>query len=82
MHGQGSDHSQPIYDFPARSQAVCLTPKNSIQFCPRRQTQLLKEKLSIKKAVCTGTALIGLYLIVQNAAVEQPGSICLGSDMD
>lgn len=34
---------------------------------------VLKEKLSIKKVVCIGTALAGLYLIVQNAAVEPTG---------
>ena len=38
----------------------------------------MKEKLSLKKAVCIGIALLGLFLILQNSRMETNGNHLLG----
>lgn len=37
---------------------------------------VLKEKLSLKKAVCVGIALLGLFFILQNGRMETTGITC------
>ena len=66
-----------IFLFQAYKETTIANAALSYYFAPVLIIMLspvvLNEKLSIKKVICIGTALAGLYLIVQNAAVEPTG---------
>lgn len=71
-----------IFLFQAYKETTIASAALSYYFAPVLVIMLspfvLKETLSIKKAVCIGIALVGLFLIVQNAAAETTGHHLLG----
>lgn len=71
-----------IFLFQAYKETTIANAALSYYFAPVLIIMLspvvLNEKLSIKKVICIGTALAGLWLIVQNAAAETTGRHLLG----
>ncbi|MFD2370865.1 DMT family transporter [Brevibacillus sp. GCM10020057] len=71
-----------IFLFQAYKETTIASAALSYYFAPVLVIMLspvvLKEKLSIKKAICIGVALVGLYFIVQNASEETTGHHLLG----
>lgn len=71
-----------IFLFQAYKETTITNAALSYYFAPILVIMLspfvLKEKLSIKKVVCIGIALLGLYFILQNGKLETAGHHLLG----
>ncbi len=71
-----------IFLFQAYKETTIANAALSYYFAPVLVTMLspliLKEKLSVKKAVCIGGALLGLFFILQNGRMEANGNHLLG----
>jgi drug/metabolite transporter (DMT)-like permease len=71
-----------IFLFQAYKETTIANAALSYYFAPVLVIMLspfiLKEKLSLKKAVCVGIALLGLFFILQNGKMETTGHHLLG----
>ncbi|MGG4046328.1 DMT family transporter [Paenibacillus favisporus] len=71
-----------IFLFQAYKETTIATAALSYYFAPVLviilSPLILKEKLSLKKAICIGTALLGLFFILQNGRMEAAGNHLLG----
>lgn len=71
-----------IFLFQAYKETTIANAALSYYFAPVLVIMLspfvLKEKLSLKKVVCIGVALLGLFLILQNSTLETTGNHLLG----
>ncbi|TWH51902.1 DMT family transporter [Sporomusa sp. KB1] len=71
-----------IFLFQAYKETTIANAALSYYFAPVLVIMLspfiLKEKLSLRKAVCIGIALLGLFLILQNSRMETTGNHLLG----
>ncbi|WP_041613513.1 DMT family transporter [Paenibacillus sp. JDR-2] len=71
-----------IFLFQAYKETTIANAALSYYFAPVLVVMLspfvLKEKLSLKKALCIGMALLGLFFILQNGRVETTGHQLLG----
>lgn len=71
-----------IFLFQAYKETTIANAALSYYFAPVLVTMLsplvLKEKLSLKKVICIGGALLGLFLILQNSTLETTGNHLLG----
>ncbi len=71
-----------IFLFQAYKETTIANAALSYYFAPILVIMLsplvLKEKLSLKKAICIGVALLGLFLILQNSTLESTGNHLLG----
>lgn len=71
-----------IFLFQAYKETTIANAALSYYFAPVLVIMLspfvLKEKLSLKKAVCIGTALLGLFFILQNGRMDPTGHHLLG----
>lgn len=68
--------------FQAYKETTIANAALSYYFAPVLVTMLsplvLKEKLSVKKAVCIGVALLGLFFLLQNGKMESNGNHLIG----
>jgi RarD protein len=71
-----------IFLFQAYKETTIANAALSYYFAPVLVIMLsplvLKEKLSLKKVICIGVALLGLFLILQNSTLETTGNHLLG----
>ncbi|MNO17520.1 aromatic amino acid exporter [compost metagenome] len=71
-----------IFLFQAYKETTIANAALSYYFAPVLVIMLspfvLKERLSLKKVVCIGVALLGLFFILQNSTVETTGNHLLG----
>ncbi|MBV7276097.1 EamA family transporter [Clostridium sp. PL3] len=71
-----------IFLFQAYKETTIANAALSYYFAPVLviilSTLILKERLSLKKALCIGVALLGLFLILQNSTQEMTGNHFLG----